>query len=151
VLGGQAAGRIAVALLQAAYIVVASWLLFRVDWGDPLATGAVILLFCLVAGGAGMLVGATFRNDSQASGVGVGLGIGLAALGGSMVPLEILPAGVRVVAHVTPHAWANGAMAEIVRRDGGIGDVALELAVLAAYAAVLLALATWQLRRALTR
>jgi ABC-2 type transport system permease protein len=151
VLGGQAAGRIGVALLQAAYIVLASWLLFRVDWGDPLATGAVIVLFCLVAGGAGMLVGATFRNDSQAGGVGVGLGIGLAALGGSMVPLEVLPPGVRAVAHVTPHAWANGAMAEIVRRDGGIGDVALELAVLAAYAALLLALATWRLQRVLTR
>jgi ABC-2 type transport system permease protein len=151
ILGGQAAGRIAVALLQALYIVVASWLLFRVDWGDPLATTAVVVLFCFVAGGAGMLVGATFRNDSQAGGVAVGLGIGLAALGGSMVPLEIFPPGVRAVAHLTPHAWANDAMAEIVRRDGGIGDVTLELAVLAAYAAVLLALATWRLRRVLTR
>jgi ABC-2 type transport system permease protein len=151
VLGGQAAGRVAVALLQAGYIVVATWLLFRVDWGDPLASGAVIVLFSLVAGGAGMLVGATFRNDSQASGVGIGLGIGLAALGGSMVPLEVFPPGVRAVAHVTPHAWANGAMAEIVRRDGGIGDVTLELAVLATYAAVLLGLATWRLRRVLTR
>jgi ABC-2 type transport system permease protein len=151
VLGGQAAGRVAVALLQAGYIVVATWLLFRVDWGDPLASGAVIVLFSLVAGGAGMLVGATFRNDSQASGVGIGLGIGLAALGGSMVPLEVFPPGVRAVAHVTPHAWANEAMAEIVRRDGTIGDVTLELAVLAAYAAVLLVLATWRLRRVLTR
>jgi ABC-2 type transport system permease protein len=151
ILGGQAAGRIAVALLQALYIVVASWLLFRVDWGDPLATTAVVVLFCLVAGGAGMLVGATFRNDSQAGGVAVGLGIGLAALGGSMVPLEVFPPGVRAVAHLTPHAWANDAMAEIVRREGGIGDVTLELAVLAAYAAVLLALATWRLRRVLTR
>jgi ABC-2 type transport system permease protein len=151
VLGGQAAGRVAVALVQAAYIVVASWLLFRVDWGDPLASAAVIVLFCLVAGGAGMLVGATFRNDSQAGGVGVGLGIGLAALGGSMVPMEIFPATVRTVAYVTPHAWANQAMAEIVRRDGGIGDVVLELAVLAGFATALLALATWRLRAVLTR
>jgi ABC-2 type transport system permease protein len=151
VLLGEAAGRIAVALLQAGYIVLATWLLFRVDWGDPLATGAVILLFCLVAGGAGMLVGATFRNDSQAGGVGVGLGIGLAALGGSMVPLEIFPPAVRTVALATPHAWANLAMAEIVRRDGGIADVAFELAVLAAFAVVVLGLASWRLRAVLTR
>jgi ABC-2 type transport system permease protein len=151
VLAGEAAGRIAVAVLQAAYIVVATWLLFRVNWGDPLAAGAVILLFCLVAGGAGMLVGATFRNDSQAGGVGVGLGIGLAALGGSMVPLELFPGTVRTIAYVTPHAWANQAMAEIVRRDGGIADVALELVVLAGYAAVLLSLASWRLRTVLTR
>jgi ABC-2 type transport system permease protein len=151
VLGGQAAGRIAVALLQAGYIVVASWALFRVNWGDPLASGAVIVLFCLVAGGAGMLIGATFRNDSQASGVAVGLGIGLAALGGSMMPLELFSPTMRTIAHVTPHAWANEAMAEIVRRDGGIDDVLLELGVLAAYAAGLLALATWRLRVVLTR
>jgi ABC-2 type transport system permease protein len=151
VLAGEAAGRIAVAVMQATYIVLATWLLFRVDWGDPLATGAVVLLFCLVAGGAGMLVGATFRNDSQAGGVGVGLGIGLAALGGSMVPLELFPGTVRTISYITPHAWANQAMAEIVRRDGGIADVALELVVLAAFAVVLLSLASWRLRVVLTR
>jgi ABC-2 type transport system permease protein len=151
VIAGQAAGRIAVALFQAAYIVLATLLLFRVDWGDPLASGAVIVLFCFVAGGAGMLVGSTFRNDAQAGGAGVGLGLGLAALGGSMVPLEIFPPALRTFAHVTPHAWANEAMAEIVRRGGGIGDVALQLGVLALYAAVLLVLASWRLRTVLTR
>jgi ABC-2 type transport system permease protein len=151
VLLGEATGRIAVAVMQATYIVLATWLLFRVDWGDPLATGAVVLLFCMVAGGAGMLVGATFRNDSQAGGVGVGLGIGLAALGGSMIPLELFPPTVRTFAHLTPHAWANRAMAEIVRRDGGIADVALELGVLAAFAIVLLSLASWRLRAVFAR
>jgi ABC-2 type transport system permease protein len=148
---GQAAGRVGVAMLQAGYIVLATWLLFRVDWGDPLATSAVIVLFCLVAGGAGMLVGATFRNDSQAGGAGIGLGLGLAALGGSMVPLEIFPPVLRTIAHVTPHAWANEAMAEIVRRDGGITDISQELAVLAGFAVVLLVLAAWRLRAVLTR
>jgi ABC-2 type transport system permease protein len=57
----------------------------------------------------------------------------------------------RIIAHVTPHAWANRAMAEIVRRDGGLGDVVLEVGVLTGFAVVLLGLATWQLRRALIR
>jgi len=148
---GQAAGRVLVALTQAAYIIVATWLLFRVNWGQPLATGVVVVLFCLVAGGAGMLLGATLRNESQAAGVGVGAGLGLAALGGSMVPLEIVPEVMRTVALVTPHAWANRAMAEIVRRDGGLADVVLEVGMLAAFAVALLGLATWQLGRALSR
>jgi ABC-2 type transport system permease protein len=151
ILAGQATGRIAVAIFQATYLVLATWLLFRVDWGDPLATGVVVLLFCVLSGAAGMLVGATFRNDSQAGGVGIGLGLGLAALGGSMVPLEIFPEGMSTVAFVTPHAWANTAMAEIVRRDGGLGDVLLEVGVLALYAVVLLALAAWRLQRVLSR
>jgi ABC-2 type transport system permease protein len=151
VLAGFAGGRIAVALLQAAYIVVATRLLFGVDWGDPLGTGTVIVLFCLVAGGAGMLVGATFRNESQASGVGVGLGLGFAALGGSMVPLEIFPVALQRVALLTPHAWANRAMAELVRRDGTLADITLEVTALAVYAVVVLAAATVLLRRTLTR
>jgi ABC-2 type transport system permease protein len=150
VLAGQAAGRVLVALAQAAYIIVATLLLFRVNWGDPLATGVVVVLFCVIAGAAAMLVGATMRNDSQASGVGVGLGLGMAALGGSMMPLELYPGLMRQVAFITPHAWANEAMAEIVRRDGGLGDVLVQVGVLALYAVVLLTLATWRLRHSLT-
>jgi ABC-2 type transport system permease protein len=151
ILAGQALGRIAIAVFQAAYLVVATWLLFRVDWGDPLATGTIVVLFCIVSGAAGLLVGATFRNDSQAGGVGVGAGLALAALGGSMVPMEIFPPGLRTAALATPHGWANRAMAEIVRRDGGLGDVLLEAGMLALFAVVLLGVATWRLRRVLSR
>lgn len=151
ILAGFASGRIAVALLQAGYIVVATRLLFGVEWGDPLGSTTVIVLFCLVAGGAGMLVGATFRNDSQASGAGVGLGLGMAALGGSMVPLEVFPETLQRVALITPHAWANRAMAELVRRRGTLTDVLPEVAALAVYAVVVLTAATVLLRRTLTR
>jgi ABC-2 type transport system permease protein len=137
--------------VQAAYIIVATLLLFRVDWGRPTATAAVVLLFCLVAGGAGLLLGAVAKNDSQASGIGIGVALSFAAVGGSMVPLEIFPETMRMVARVTPHAWANDAMAEIVRRDGGVLDVLPQLAALATYAAVLLGLAGWRLQRTLTR
>lgn len=108
VLGGIASGRIAVAVFQAAYIVAVTAVLFGVNWGDPLATAVLVLLFCLVAGGAGMLIGATLRNDSQAAGMGVGVGLTMAALGGSMVPLESFPDTVRRVAMITPHACQPG-------------------------------------------
>jgi ABC-2 type transport system permease protein len=151
ILLGQAGGRFLVAVMQAVYIVVATVLLFQVDWGPPAITAVVVLLFCAASAGAGMLIGATFRNDSQAGGVGVGLGIGLAALGGSMVPLELFGDGMQVAASITPHAWANRAMAELVRRGGGWADVATELVVLAGFAVGLLGLATLQLRRVLVR
>jgi ABC-2 type transport system permease protein len=148
---GQSGGRFLVALTQAAYIIVATLVLFRVDWGDPLATGVVVLAFCAVAAAVGLLIGATLRNDSQASGVALGLGLGLAALGGSMVPLELYPETMRRIARVTPHAWANEAMAEIVRRDGTLVDVLPQIGVLTAMALGLLALGAWSLQRTLTR
>ncbi len=151
VLAGLAGGRLAVALFQALYIIVVTTVGFDVDWGDPLATGVLVLLFCVVAAAAGMLLGSVARNDAQASGAGVGIALVAAALGGSMMPLEFFPEGMRQIALLTPHGWANTAMAEIVRRDGGVADVAVELGVLAAIAVVLTALATVTLRRAIVR
>lgn len=148
VLVGEAAGRLAVALVQAGIIIVGTRVLYGVDWGNPLATGVVTLLFCLVASAAAMLLGAVASNDSQASGIGVVAGLGLAALGGSMLPLELFPDTLRRVAHITPHAWGIDALAEITRRDGTLLDVLPEIGVLAGFAAVLLVVASWRLRAA---
>jgi len=67
-----------------------------------------------------------------------------------MVPLEVFPPAMRTVAHVTPHAWAMDAFGDILGRGGGVGDVAVELGVLLAYAAVLLGVAVALFRRRLT-
>jgi ABC-2 type transport system permease protein len=148
---GEAAGRWAVAMVQGLYIVAATFLLFRVDWGDPLGALLLLVTFSAVGAGAGMLMGATFSNDQQAGGIGVVLSLGLAALGGAMLPLELFSPAMNRVAHFTPHAWAIDGFAELVRRDGTVLDILPELGVLTAYAAVLLALASWRLRVVLTR
>jgi ABC-2 type transport system permease protein len=97
-----------------------------------------------------MLLGSLFGNEDQAISVALFLGLGLAALGGSMAPLEIFPDFMRNIAHITPHAWGNDAFNALVSQGGDIGDILRELGVLAAFAAVLLTLATWRLRRAIT-
>lgn len=148
---GEGLGRFAVVLVQGAYIVVVTLVVFGVDWGDPLGAMAIMVLFGLTAAGAAMLMGSVFRNDQQAGGVGVLLGLGLAALGGAMVPIEVMPATMQRVAKVTPHAWALDAFAVLIRRGGGVADILPQLGVLAAYSAVLLFLAAWRFRRVLTR
>ena len=149
ILAGQTLGRLAVALLQALIIVVGSALFFGVHWGDPPATAAVVLAFCLVGAGAGMLIGSVFSNEEQAGPVSILIGLGLAALGGSMVPLEVFPPTVRTAAHLTPHAWGNDAFSTLLKHGGGLGDVLGDVGVLLAFAAVLIALGMWRLRRAL--
>lgn len=148
---GEAGGRFAVSIFQGIYIVVATLLMFQVNWGDPLGALAVIVLFGLVSAGAATLMGATFRNDQQAGGIGVVLGLGLAALGGCMFPIELFSPAMQRLAHITPHAWALDAIAELVRRDGTVVDILPQLGVLAAFAAVFLGLATWRLRAVLTK
>jgi ABC-2 type transport system permease protein len=151
IVGGEATGRFAVAIIQGVYIMLGTLLIFGVKWGDPLGAIAVLVMFALVGAGAAMLMGALFHNDQQAGGLGVLLALGLGALGGSMVPIEIFPENIQTVAKLTPHSWAIDAFAELVRRDGSVVDILPQLGVLAGFAAVLLLLASWRLQHVLTR
>ena len=150
VVAGETLGRVLIACVQALVIILGSALLFRVNWGQPVAVAAVIILFALVAAGAGIFVGTLFRNEQQAIGISLLLGLGLGALGGCMVPLEVFSPTMRQVAHITPQAWGNDAFAKLVGHGASIVGILPQLGVLAAYAVVLLALAAWRLRRVLS-
>jgi ABC-2 type transport system permease protein len=148
---GETLGRLGVALFQGAFIVTATAVLFQVDWLDPLATGAIILVFALVSSGAAMLLATLASNESQISAAGPALGMILGLLGGTMVPLEVFPEAVRTIAHATPHAWAIDAFHEMLLNGGGFADVLPHVGVLAGFAVVLLGLAVLRFRRLIAR
>lgn len=147
---GEALGRFGVAMVQGLFIMLGSLILFGVDWGEPLGSAALLVSFALVGAGAGMLLGSVLRTEQQAIGLGLLVGLGLGALGGCMVPLELFSPTMRTVAHLTPHAWALDGYAELVRHDGSLADVLPYVGILLGYAAVLLGLAAWRLRRSIT-
>jgi ABC-2 type transport system permease protein len=149
ILFGEALGRFAVALLQGLIIFLVGWLVFGVDWGDPPAALLLLVTFALVATGVGLLLGAVLRNAEQATSIGPPVGIALGMLGGCMWPLAIVPAPMRAVGHLFPQAWAMDGFIALIARNAGLAGITRELAVLAAFAAVLLALATWRLRKTL--
>lgn len=150
-IAGQSMGRWVIAFFQGGYIMLATWLLFGVDWGNIGLSLLVLAVFALVAAGAAMVLGSILDNEGAAVGAGVGLGLVLAAIGGGMMPLEIFPETMRTIAHVTPHAWGYDAFAEIQRNDGSLVDILPMLGVLAAMAALVLLLGTWLLRRSMAR
>lgn len=148
---GQALGRLAIATTQGVYIMATTSLLFGVDWGSPALAFVVLLAFGLVAAGAAMVLGSAIDNDAAAGGVGVGVGLVLGALGGAMYPIELFPDSLRTVAHLTPHAWAAQALADVQRHHRGLVEILPELGVLVGYGAVLLLVGAWLLRRSLER
>ena len=103
---GEILGRGAIGVFQGGYIMLASSVLFGVGWGSLRLSLLVLVLFSLVSAGAAILLGTMLENEGVAGGAGVGIGLVLAALGDSMLPLELFPDSVRTVANVTPHAWA---------------------------------------------
>lgn len=151
ILLGEAAGRYGTSMVQGLYIVVVTLVVFGVSWGNPLGVIAILLAFSAVGAGAAMLMGSSFRNAEQAGGAAVVISLGLAALGGAMMPIEFFPASMQSVARLTPHYWAISGFSELIRHDGTLTDILPQLGVLACYAIVLLGLATWRLRAAITR
>jgi ABC-2 type transport system permease protein len=149
VIAGETLGRVLIASVQALVIILGSALLFGVRWGQPAGVAAVVILYAFVGAGAGTFVGTLFRNEQQATGIALLLGLGLGALGGCMVPLEIFPPTMKRVAHITPQAWGNDAFDKLVGHGASITGILPQLGVLALYAAVLLTLAAWRLRRVL--
>lgn len=143
---GEALGRYAFALFQGFIIVIGSWLLFGVDWSDPIATAALVLVFAAVSAGAAMLIGAVAANPSQAGAIGPAVGMLAALLGGAMVPPEVFPDVMRTLSHVTPHAWAIDAFREMSLHGGHLLQILPQLAALAGFAVVLLGLAVLRFR-----
>lgn len=150
ILVGEALGRFGVALFQALFIVIATALLFGVTWGDPLGAAALVLAFSAVGAAVAMLIGAVASDAEQAGSIGVFAGLGVAAIGGSMVPPEIFPEPMATISWFTPHRWALDGFRELIA-GGALSDILVQLGVIAAAAALVLALATWRLRVALTR
>jgi ABC-2 type transport system permease protein len=149
IVAGEALGRFAVAMLQGVFIVLVSSIAFGVSWGDPLGAGLIVVTFGLVGAGVAMLVGALSRNAEQAGALGVVLGMGMGALGGAMIPLQIMPELMQTIARAMPHSWAITGLQSLVRDGGGLVSVLPNVAVLFAYGSVVLMLAAWRFRKAI--
>jgi ABC-2 type transport system permease protein len=150
VIAGETLGRFGVAMLQAVVIVAMSALAFGVDWGDPLAALALVVTFSLVSAAVAMLVGAMSRDAEQAGSIGVFASLALAALGGCMIPLQFMPEVMQQLALLTPHAWAVLGFKALITEDADLVGVLPQVIVLLGYGTVVLMLATWRFRRAIS-
>ena len=151
IVAGQAGSRFVIALLQGLLILLVGTLAFGVRYGDLFAATVLVVVFSLVATGVSTFAGSVFRTAEQARAFAPPLGIALGMLGGCMWPLEVVGSTMKTIGHLVPHAWAMDAFVTLVAKGGDIAAIAPQLLVLLGYAAVLLPLATWRLRVALTR
>ena len=147
ILLGEAVSRFVVALAQSWLIIVVSWALFGVVWGDPVGVAAVVCAFSLVATGAAMLVGALVRSPQQAPAIGPPLGIVLGMLGGCLWPREVAGEPLNTIGYIFPHSWGMDALLTLSEPGTGIADVWSEVLVIGGMAVVVLGLALVVFRR----
>ncbi len=146
---GAGVNRMVFALAQSVLIIVVGTVLFGVHWGSLGAAAVLVVTWAALSAAAGLVVSAFANTPEQVNSFGIPIALGLSMLGGCMWPLELVGPTMDKVGHATPHAWAVGAWVELVFKGGGLGDIAVDLAVLVFITALLGSLAAWRLRRSL--
>jgi ABC-2 type transport system permease protein len=140
VMGGKLGGVMAVGVVQAAILILAGALLFRVEWGQaPLALAVMVGAFVFSVSGLGMAIAGIARTYAQANALSQILTYSTAALGGAWWPIDVVPGWMERLAMITPAYWAMRGFQDIIVREQGLAAVMPEAGVLVAMGAVFLA------------
>lgn len=104
-LGGKVMGVFFTGIAQVGILIVATTMLFGVQWGDPLGIAVLILAAVFAATGWGMLITAFARTPGQVASIGSAVMLIFAILGGSFINLEQMPSLFQTISRITPNAW----------------------------------------------
>ena len=116
VLTGKTFGIYFVGVAQMMILIVASSLLFRLDWGNPLAVFVLVLSIVAGAAGWGLLLAAVAKTPSQVSSVGMAMALLFGLIGGSFFGGTITgPLG--TLSKITPNSWGQDGFAMLARGD----------------------------------
>jgi len=96
----------------------------------PLAAILLGVTFNLAACSLVALIVGLSRNEKQAGILSWLIVMGMSAMGGSMVPLQQLPAGMRAVSDFTLNFWVIDGLTRVMFESAGLGEVGRNLAVL---------------------
>jgi ABC-2 type transport system permease protein len=115
-----------------------------VDW-----SALLLMLFAisLAAVSLALAVACLVNTHAQAATLGPILNVLMAALGGVMVPLFVMPTVMQKIAAYSPMNWGLEGLLDVLLRSGGITSILPEVGRLLGFATLMLALAFMLLRR----
>jgi ABC-2 type transport system permease protein len=136
ILVGKITGVYLVGAAQMFILILASALLFRLSWGDPLGVIALVLAAVVGAAGWGLLLAAVAKTPNQVANMGMAMMLLFGILGGSFFG-GTLTGALGMVGKITPNAWAMDGFTTLAR-GGDLADIAPDIAALLLMGVVLL-------------
>ncbi len=134
---GKLGGRLLLAGIQIALLVIVGRFVFGVSWGrSPAALVVLVVCYTVAVASLSTLLGSLARTVAQASSVGWLLGMALAALGGCWWPSEIMPRWLRTAAHALPTAWAMDGFHSLISFGHGLPEILTPALVLLGFGVV---------------
>ncbi len=135
IVAGKMLARFLLGMLQYAIVFVFGYFLGVRYGSDPAALGLTMIAYTLCITALTLALATLLRNENQAGAVTLLLTLTLAPLGGAWWPLEIVPAWMRTIGHISPVAWAMNSYTSLIFYGGGLGDVLPYIGVLLAMTA----------------
>lgn len=146
IMGGKVLAYALIGLLQLCIVFGFGMLLGLRFGSDLLALCAVVISFVAAITALALLISTMVQTEQQASGINLLLTLLLAPLGGAWWPLDIVPAWMRVVGHISPIAWAMDAYNAMIFRNAGFAGVWPSVAVLSVMAVLFFGIAIVRFR-----
>jgi ABC-2 type transport system permease protein len=115
-----------------------------IHWGALLA---MLLSVSVAAVSMALAIASLVRTHAQASAFGPILNVLMAALGGVMVPIFVMPAAMQQIARYSPMNWGLEGLLDVVLRGGNIAAILPEAGRLWLFALLMLAAAYGLFRR----
>lgn len=136
ILVGKITGVYLIGAAQMFILIIASALLFRLRWGDPLAVFVLVLAAVAGAAGWGLLLAAVAKTPNQVANLGMAMMLLFGILGGSFFG-GTLTGALGTLGKITPNAWAMDGFTTLAR-GGDLADLAPDIVALLAMGAILL-------------
>ncbi len=146
ILSGKLGGVFVIGSLQFAVIVASTRILFGVNWG-PSVVGVVALAAATVFAATGMaiFIASIAKTQGTAAGLSQGLIQGMAALGGSMIPLSVMPPAMQNFSKLTINYWAISGFNDLMLGKGA-GAITINCLILIGIAILFMALGVARFR-----
>jgi ABC-2 type transport system permease protein len=146
ILGGKLLSIVVMGILQVGVLILASSLLFQLNWGDPLAVVLLVVCVVLAATGWGILLASIAKTRYQVSNLGLALMLLFGILGGTFVGTGSFTGIMRMITKITPHAWALDGFTAL-NTGKALADILPSMAGLLAMAAILFVVSILVARR----
>ena len=150
IVAGKIGGRFVVSFFQITILVIvgliAHWTLGIFIGDHPFQLWLVLLLFAAVVAPLGVAIGGWIHDPDRAASTGVILTMVMAAFGGCWWPLEVVSKPLKMVALAFPTGWAMRTLHGVISFGQTLGEMGMNLMVLAGFAVVFGFLASRSLR-----
>jgi ABC-2 type transport system permease protein len=139
---GKTLPRVAMSVAQFVVIFAAGVLLFDLDIrGDALALMPIIVAMSVCLALLGVAVTAVCRTAQQANAFAIIGMVLFGAIGGALVPFDVLPGWAKAVAPATPTYWAMKGFLAVILDGEGFGAVLAPTAALTAMGTLFIVIA----------